>query len=72
VLSDLLNEIWTAFDSTIKGLSGGIKDAFLEIVYEDPAATTKVLSDFGKFGFLMIGLSLAVGLVYGAVRMIRG
>jgi hypothetical protein len=70
-MSELLSEIWTSFTTTIGGLANGIKEAFLNIIYVDPDATTRVVSDVAKFGFVMLGLSMAIGLVYGAFKMIR-
>lgn len=71
-MGELINQIFTGFSDTIKGLSGGIKDAFLNIIYEDPSATTKVLSDFAKFGFIIMGFGLACSLVFLGIRKIRG
>lgn len=70
-MSDLFSELFSAFGDTISGLANGIKDAFLNIIYVDPDATTRQISDLAKFGFLMLGLSMAIGLVYGAFRLIR-
>ena len=50
---------------------GGIKDAFLQIIYEDPTASERTLSALAEFGFVMLGISLALGLVHMAVRLIR-
>lgn len=70
-MGTLIKEIFSGFSETISGLAGGIKDAFMQIMYVDPAAETLVVSDFAKFAFVMLGLSLAIGLVYGAIRLIR-
>lgn len=70
-MGTLITEIFTGFSEAIKGIAGGIKDAFMNILYVDPSAEALVISDFAKFGFVMLGLSLAIGLVYGAVRLIR-
>lgn len=70
-MGTLIKEIFTGFSEAIKGLASGIKDAFMQILYVDPAAETLVVSEFAKFGFVMLGLSLAIGLVWGAVRLIR-
>ncbi len=70
-MTDIIKNIFSGFSETIKGLAGGIKDAFLNILYVDPSASEKVLSDVAQFGFLFLGLSMAIGLVYGAVRLIR-
>lgn len=70
-MSDLITTLFSGFTETIKGLGSGIKEAFMNVLYVDPTATNPVISDVAKFGFLVAGLSMAVGLVYGAVRLIR-
>ena len=71
-MGELINEIFSGFTNAIQGLASGIKDAFLNIIYVDPSASERVLSDFAKFGFVMIGLTLALSIVFGIVRKIRG
>ena len=70
-MGDIITQIFQGFTDTITNLAQGIKDAFVNIIYVDPTAETKVLSDLAQFGFLFLGISLAIGLVYGAVRLIR-
>jgi len=70
-VGDIVKHIFSGFTDTITNFASGIKDAFLQIIYVDPAAETKVLSDVAQFGFVMVGISLAIGLVYGAIRLIR-
>lgn len=70
-MNDLITTLFSSFTETIKGMGTGIKEAFLNILYVNPSAETLVVSDFAKFMFLMFGLGLAIGLIYGAVRLIR-
>lgn len=70
-MGDIVSKIFTGFAETISNFAGGIKDAFLQIIYTDPAAETKTLSALAEFGFVMLGISLALGLVHMAVRLIR-
>lgn len=70
-MGEIVTQIFQGFTDTIRNLAQGIKDAFVNIIYVDPTAETKVLSDLAQFGFLFLGISLAIGLVYGAVRLIR-
>lgn len=70
-MGDLITELFSAFTETITGLSTGIKDAFLSILWTDPDAASPVLSDFAKFGFIMMGFGVALSLVYGAFRLFR-
>ena len=71
-MAELINQIFTGFTDAIKGISSGLKNAFEQIIYVDPSATEKVLSDFAKFSFIMMGLSLAFSVVFLIVRKIRG
>ena len=70
-MGELFSELFSAFGDTISGLANGIKEAFLNIIYVDPDAATRQISDVAKFGFLMLGLTMAIGLVYGAFQLIR-
>ena len=71
-MGELITTMFSGFSSVITGLSTGVKDMFMNLLYEDPTATTLVLSDFAKFGFLIAGLSMALGLGYFIIRKIRG
>ena len=71
-MAELINQIFTGFTDAIKGIASGLKNAFEQIIYVDPSATEKVLSDFAKFAFIMMGLSLAFSIVFLIVRKIRG
>ena len=66
-----VTKIFSGFTETIKGLSGGIKDAFTNVIYVDPAASEKVMSDVAEFGFIAGGVTLAIGVVWGTFRFIR-
>lgn len=70
-MGELITEMFSTFSTTISGLASGVKDMFMNILYVDPNASTLVLSDFAKFGFVMAGLSLALGLGYFIIRKIR-
>ena len=71
-MGELITEMFSTFSTPISGLSKGVKDMFVNFLYEDPTAEVLVLSDFAKFGFVMAGLSLALGLGYFIIRKIRG
>lgn len=70
-MGSLVTEIFTGFSDVIKGLIGGMKTAFAEFLYVDPAATEKVIGDLPKFLFLMFGCGLATGIVYTIVRLVK-
>lgn len=70
-MGELISELFSGFTTAIEGLGEGIKSAFMQLLYADPTAETLVLYDVAKFGFVMIGLSMAIGLVYFMFRLIR-
>lgn len=71
-MTELITTMFSTFTTTIGGLANGVKEMFMNILYVDPSASVLVLSDFAKFGFLMAGLSMALGLGYFIINKIRG
>ena len=71
-MGDIVSKIFTGFTQTITNLASGVKDAFVNILYENPEAETKVLSSVAEFGLVFLGISMAIGLVYGAIRLVKG
>lgn len=70
-MSELITTLFSSFTTAITNMGTAIKDAFLNILYVDPSASQPVVSELAKFGFLTAGVAMAIGLVYGAVRLIR-
>ncbi len=70
-MSELITNIFTSFSSTINGLSGGMKEAFTNLIYVDPSATDPVFSPLVIFIFTMLGLGLATGILYKIFGLIR-
>ena len=70
-MGERVKKIFTSFTDVITNLSSGLKSAFTNIIYEDPAATEKVLSAPVEFVLIFAGVSLAVGLVFGAFKLIK-
>ena len=68
---EFVSKIFSGFTDTIKGLTGGLKDAFLNLIYVDPSAEAKVLSDVAEYCFVAGGVVLAIGIVWGTFRLIR-
>ena len=68
---DLIQNIFASFTSVISGLTGGIKSAFSHFIYEDPAAETLQVSGIAQFIFIMLGVSMAIGLVYFIMRLVK-
>lgn len=70
-MGEMVKKIFTSFTDVITNLSSGLKSAFTNIIYEDPAAAEKVLSAPVEFVLIFAGVSLAVGLVFGAFKLIK-
>ena len=70
-MSELITEIFSSFSTVIKGLAGGLKDAFMELIYVDAAATDPQFSPLVLFVFTMAGLGLASGILYKIFSMVR-
>ena len=70
-MSELVSELFGSFSVVIEKLSGGIKDAFVNLIYVDPAATDPQFSPIVLFIFTMAGLGLATGILYKIFGMIR-
>ena len=74
-MSELITEIFSSFTTVIEGLASGLKGAFTNLIYVDPAATDPQFSPVVLFIFTMAGLGLASGILYkifGLIRARRG
>lgn len=70
-MGELITTMFSGVTETITGLGSAIKDMFMNLLFVDPAAETLVLSEFAKFSFLLMGVSLALGLGYFIINKIR-
>lgn len=70
-MTDLIEELFSSFSIVIKGLASGLKEAFGNLIYVDPAATDPVFSPLVIFLFVMAGLGLATGILYKIFGMIQ-
>lgn len=71
-ITDFIEALMGGLSSFGTGTIEFMKMAVLNIVWEDPSATTKVLSTFMQFGLTLMAISVATGLVYGIVKFVRG
>lgn len=69
-MTELINTMFSGVTITAEGLGNAIKDMFLNIIYDDPAAEVKVISQFATFIFLMFGVSLTLGLGYFIINKV--
>ena len=70
-MSELLSLLFESFTTVVTGLAGGIKSAATNLIYEDPNAEVKVLSDVIQFIFIIAGLSIAMTVFFMVFRLIR-
>ena len=70
-MGEMVGLIFESFNEVITNLAGGVKNAFMQILYADPDAAEKVISDPVKFALIFSGVALASGLVMGAFRWLR-
>lgn len=70
-MSELLSLLFESFTTVVTGLAGGIKESVSNLIYVDPNASTKVLSDAVQFIFIIAGLSIAMTVFFMVFRLIR-
>lgn len=70
-MGELITQMFSSFSTVITGLATGIKDAAANLIYVDPAAEQKVLSDVIQFIFIIAGLSIAMTVFFMVFRLIR-
>lgn len=68
--SDLIKLMMSSLSDVITGLATGIKTGFLNLLYEDPSASTKVFSSFAVWSFIIMGLTIGLGLCYTIIRFV--
>ena len=70
-MTKLIESIFSSFSVVIKGLASGLKDAFGNIIYVDPAAATPEFSPLILFLFTLAGLGLATGILYKIFGLVQ-
>ena len=70
-MGSLIGQIFEAFKETIQGMTTGLKEALVNILYVDPNVADPVVSDLAMFIFLMFGLGLALAVVNKILGLIR-
>ena len=70
-MANLVEQMFSTFTTVIKGLAGGIKTAFNELIYVDASAASPRVNNFVIFIFVMAGVGLATGILYKIFGMIR-
>lgn len=69
-MGEIITSITDAFSGIISGLSDAIKNAVSTLIF-DTIGDVQTISNFAKFAFTLMGLGMAVGVVYLIVRWVR-
>lgn len=67
----LVEELFSSFNTVIVALAGGLKTAFVNLIYLNPNADNLVISPIARFVFVMAGVGLATGILYKIFGLIR-
>lgn len=70
-MSELVQMMFSSFTDVVTGLASGIKDATLNLIYVDPSAEVKELSDVVQFIFIIAGISIAMTVFFMVFRLVR-
>lgn len=71
-----LQELITAITDSLEGIGTAIftflKDGFMQLFFDlSDAGAVEGVSEFGIFSFVIMGISLALGLAYFIVNLVR-
>lgn len=69
-MGEIITSITEAFSGIVTGLTSAIRDSVNGLIFEG-TGDTQTLSGFAKFAFTLMGLGMAVGVVYLIVRWVR-
>ena len=70
-MGEIITAITDSFSGIVTGLTGAIRESVTGLLFETGTDGARVLSDFAKFGFTILGMGMAVGAVYMIVRLIK-
>lgn len=72
-VTSLIEAITTGITALISPMVVGLQDGFNAFLYGETAGTeNQVVSDLAIFMFVMLGVSIGVGLVWLAISIFRG
>ncbi len=71
MIQAIISAFTAGISALVEEIPGALKQGFTNLIYEDPTATSPVLSNFATFGLVFAGIALGAGLVYLVVNMVR-
>lgn len=70
-MSELITTIFENLTTVVTQSAQALKTCFLNLIYTDPTAQTKTISDLMIFVFTMMGLTIGIGIVYKVLSLVR-
>ena len=70
-MGEIVKNFTDGFTGMLEPLAQGIKNGFSHLIYVDPSAEVRVLSDVAQVGLIVGGMALATGLVIGIFHLVR-
>lgn len=69
--SQIVDAIFSPLEGVVEGITKGLSTGFENLLWQDPTAEVKVLSDLAQFGLVFLGVGIVTGLVYLGFRLLR-
>lgn len=70
-MGTIVSKFSEGFTGMLEPLANGLKNGFSNLIYVDPTAEVKVLSDVAEVGLIAGGMALAIGIVMGIFHLVR-
>ena len=70
-MGNIVSKFAEGFTGMLEPLANGLKNGFSHLLYQDPSAEVKVLSDVAEVGLIVGGMGLAIGIVIGIFHLVR-
>lgn len=71
-MGEIVTSLFQGFTNTITQLASGCKQAFTEFFFNTAEGGTTTLSEPAQFFLVMMGITLAISVTLGCIRLIRG
>ena len=70
-MGNIVTKFSEGFTGMLEPLANGLKNGFSNLIYQDPTAEVRVLSDIAEVGLIVGGMALAIGIVMGIFHLVR-